>query len=263
MTRFLTALPVYNEVKHVRAVLEEVRRYSPEILAVDDGSTDGTSAVLDEIPNLRLVRHEKNRGYGAALKSAFEYARANDYELVVTIDCDGQHQPQRIPEFVAAAEGWDIVSGSRYLKVLPGDNEAPPERKRINQQLTAELNRRLGLSLTDAFCGFKAYRTAKLDKLDLSELGYAMPLQLWVQAAHAGLKIRELPVPRIYLDENRSFGGALDDGWTRLQYYHLVLDRSFDKIGLASSAGELWTGTLHPDALNGDAAPSAAEECTG
>ena len=159
MTRFLTALPVYNEAKHVRGVVDEVRRYSPEILLVDDGSSDGTSEVLDSLENIHLVRHAKNRGYGAALKTAFEYAQRHNYEYLVTIDCDGQHEPQRIPRFVDACEaGWDIVSGSRYLKNYPGDSEAPPERKRINQQLTAEINRRLGLSLTDAFCGFKAYR---------------------------------------------------------------------------------------------------------
>lgn len=244
MPRFLTALPVFNEASHVQAVLDEVRRYSPEILVVDDGSTDGTSALLDGMSDLHLVRHEKNRGYGAALRSAFDFARANDYEFVVTIDCDGQHQPQRIPRFVQACEGWDIVSGSRYLTELPGNSPAPPERRRINEQLTAELNRRLCLSLTDAFCGFKAYRVAALEKLDINEAGYAMPLELWVQAAHAKLRIRELPVPRIYTDEKRSFGVALDDGWTRLQYYHLVLDRSFAKIGLGPTDGELWTGTL-------------------
>jgi glycosyltransferase involved in cell wall biosynthesis len=252
MTRFLTALPVYNEVSHVRKVLEEVRRYSPEVLVVDDGSTDGTSEVLDEIDGLHRVRHAKNRGYGAALKTAFDFARDGGYEIVVTIDCDGQHEPQRIPRFVQACDGWDIVSGSRYLKNYPGDSEPPAERKRINMQLTAELNRRLGLSLTDAFCGFKAYRVSELHKLDLSEAGYAMPLQFWVQAAHARLRVRELPVPRIYLDEKRSFGGALDDGWTRLQYYHLVLDRSFAQIGLVSADGELWTGTLNEP-----------EECAG
>jgi glycosyltransferase involved in cell wall biosynthesis len=247
--RFLTALPVYNEVAHVRAVLDEVRRYSPEVLAVDDGSNDGTSDLLDvmarEIPSgFHVVRHPKNQGYGAALRSAFDFARQNGYEIVVTIDCDGQHQPQRIPGFVAACEGWDIVSGSRYLEELPGNSPAPADRRRINGLLTAELNRRLGLSLTDAFCGFKAYRVSELNKLNISEGGYAMPLQLWVQAAHAKLRIRELPVPRIYLDETRSFGGALDDAWTRLQYYHLVLDRSFAEIGLGPCAGELWTGTL-------------------
>jgi len=249
MTRFLTALPVYNEVKHVRAVVDEVRRYSPNVLLVDDGSTDGTSELLDSpefrsLAGVHVERHPKNRGYGAALRTAFDYARREGYELVVTIDCDGQHQPQRIPKFVEAAAGYDIVSGSRYLEKFPGNSAAPPERRKINEQLTAELNRRLGLQLTDAFCGFKAYRVAALDKLQVNEAGYAMPLELWVQAAHEKLRIREIPVPRVYLDENRSFGASLDDGWTRLEYYHLVLDRSFARIGLGSCEGELWTGTL-------------------
>ena len=88
------------------------------------------------------------------------------------------------------------------------------------------MNRRLGLSLTDAFCGFKAYRVGSLKRLRLTEPGYAMPLELWVQAAAAGLTIVELPVPLVYLDESRSFGGALDDATTRLDHYCEVLDRS-------------------------------------
>jgi dolichol-phosphate mannosyltransferase len=224
--RFLTALPVYNEARHVTAVLDEVRAYSPDILVVDDGSTDGTGQLLAARHDLHVLRHETNRGYGAGLRSAFDFALANDYEVLVTIDCDGQHEPQRIPQFVAACAGWDVVSGSRYLQQYPGDSQPPADRRRINERLTAELNRRLGLKLTDAFCGFKAYRVAALEHIELHETGYAMPLEFWVQAVHAGLRIRELPVPLIYLDEQRSFGGSLDNADTRLRYYHEVLDRA-------------------------------------
>lgn len=237
MNRVLTALPVFNEAKYVNSVLDEVLRYSPHVLVVDDGSTDGTSELLAQRDDIRLVTHTTNQGYGAALATAFDYAREHRFEIVVTIDCDGQHEPKRIPRFVKACEGVDLVSGSRYLKQYAGDSEPPAQRRWINGRITAEINRRLGFQLTDAFCGFKAYRVSALGKLDLRETGYSMPLELWVQAAHAQLQVVELPVPLIYLDEDRSFGGALDDGSTRLQYYHLTLDRSMARLEMAEFAG--------------------------
>jgi len=82
------------------------------------------------------------------------------------------------------------------------------------------------LNLTDAFCGFNAYSVPALAKLDITETGYAMPLELWVQAAHRKFKIVEKAVPLIYLEEARSFGGSLDDSQTRLRHYQDVIDRS-------------------------------------
>jgi dolichol-phosphate mannosyltransferase len=230
--RRLVALPVFNEARHVCRVLDEVGRYASDILVVDDGSTDGTSDLLAKRSDVQVARHPQNRGYGAALLTAFAYAQEHGYELLVTIDCDGQHEPQRIPEFFdACTPEVDIVSGSRYLAQFEGDNAPPPERRRINEQVTAELNRRLCLNLTDAFCGFKCYRVASLGKMKIAEAGYAMPLEVWVQAAAAELKIIELPVPLIYLEEKRSFGGVLDDAHTRLEYYHLTLDRAIAAVG--------------------------------
>jgi dolichol-phosphate mannosyltransferase len=231
-SRRIVALPVYNEVRHVDRVLDEVRRNTDaEILVIDDGSNDGTADLLARRGDVRLVTHEQNRGYGAALLSAFQYAQDHEFDLLVTIDCDGQHEPCRIPQFFAACTGdIDLVSGSRYLAQFEGDTPPPPERRRINEQVTAELNRRLGLSLTDAFCGFKCYRTSALRRLSIHEAGYAMPLEVWVQAAAAGFRIIELPVPLIYLDEKRSFGGVLDDAQTRVEYYHLTLDRAIAAV---------------------------------
>ncbi|HEX3725687.1 MAG TPA: glycosyltransferase family 2 protein [Pirellulales bacterium] len=231
--KFLTALPVYNEQRHLDAVLDEVLRASPDVLVVDDGSRDGTSDLLVRRHDVRKITHERNQGYGAALRSAFEFTLANDYDVLVTIDCDGQHEPQRIGEFVAACAGADVVSGSRYLKAF-ADQSVPPEaRRRINVEITAELNRRLGLQLTDGFCGFKAYSRQALRHFHITETGYAMPLELWVQAAAAKLKIIELAVPLIYLDEARSFGGSLDNAQTRLQYYYQVLDRLMGRGAVA------------------------------
>ena len=109
----------------------------------------------------------------------------------MTIDCDGQHQPRLIPELAAAVfppgePPVDIVSGSRYLRGLDGNSVPPEERRRINVAITELLNDRLGLDLTDGFCGFKAYRAPALEKFKITELGYAMPIQFWAQAAALG-----------------------------------------------------------------------------
>ena len=227
--RFITALPVFNEVTTVNEVLDEVLKHSPDVLVVDDGSTDGTVELLQQRDDIILVQHEQNQGYGAALNTAFQYAIEHEYSILVTVDCDGQHEPQRIMQFVETCEDSqvDIVSGSRYFKKFDADSEAPEQRRKINQTITAVINEHLGFGITDAFCGFKAYRVAALRTLEITEKGYAMPLELWVQAACKELDVIEVAVPLIYLDESRSFGGDLDDGATRLNYYYEVLNRSF------------------------------------
>ncbi|GAG22820.1 unnamed protein product, partial [marine sediment metagenome] len=121
--RFLTALPVFNEEAHVNDVLDEVVKYSPHVLVVDDGSTDSTGERLAKRDDILLETHAENRGYGAALQTSFRYALEHGYDILVTIDCDGQHEPQRIPDFVAACsrDDVDLVSGSRYLEQFDGD----------------------------------------------------------------------------------------------------------------------------------------------
>ncbi len=237
--RFLTALPVYNESSHVNPVLDEVVRFAGDVLVVDDGSTDGTRELLAARSDIQTIRHEVNRGYGAALKTAFEYAVQNEYDVLVTIDCDGQHTPQRIGSLVAAYREADFVSGSRYLCSKEVARQAPAERRQINTQLTRELNERLGLKITDAFCGFKAYRVPALAKLAITEPGYGMPIEVWIQAAYHQLRIVEVPVPLIYLEEQRSFGGSLDDGRKRMEYYHRVLDTAIKAAEAQRKAGQL------------------------
>jgi dolichol-phosphate mannosyltransferase len=221
--RVLTAIPVYNEAKHVRAVLAQVRRYCPDILVVNDGSTDGTAALLDREPNIFRIDHTTNGGYGAALISAFAFARGSDFDVLVTMDCDGQHQPERIAVLLEAIHDCDIMSGSRYLRDFRQDTPAPTDRRFINATITREINQRYGLNLTDAFCGFKAYRREALARLHITERGWGMPLQLWVQSARLELRVKEIGVPRLYLDPNRAFGGVMNDPEQRLAYYRSVL----------------------------------------
>src|SRR5262249_62162088 len=136
---------------------------------------------------------------------------------------EAKQEPSRIPVLLEATPDADIVPGSRSLRAFHQDTLAPQDRRRINREITAELNRRFGLHLTDAFCGFKAYRREALDRLRITETGWGMPLQLWVQAARLGLRVKEVGVPRLYLDPNRAFGGVLDDADQRLAYYRRII----------------------------------------
>ena len=149
------------------SVLRQVRRYSRDVLVVDDGFDRRYRRLLPQTSGIRVVRHTVNRGYGAALRTAFCHAIRHHYPWIVTIDCDGQHEPQQIPRFVEACrtQEVDIVSGSRYLFAHSADSSAPADRQHINRVITGELNHRFGLDLTDAFCGFKAYRVAALQRL--------------------------------------------------------------------------------------------------
>jgi len=222
----LIAIPVFNEERYLDGVLVEVGRYGHDVLVIDDGSTDQTPRLLRSRRDVRVITHPENRGYGKTLADAFDYALRRGYEWLITMDCDEQHEPAWIPRFAQAARsnGADIISGTRYPRGHVSDASVPRDRREINRELTALINRRLGLGITDAFCGFKAYRVDPLRRLRITVPGYAMPMQFWVQVARAGLRVRELTVRLIYHDPTRHFGGLLDNPDARRQHYVAVFE---------------------------------------
>ena len=236
--RLLVAIPVFNERKHVQSVLDKVHRYCNDILCIDDGSTDGTGELLEQMKgqeaqtSLHLIRHKTNLGYGQSIIDAFNYADANGYDWVITMDCDEQHEPERIPDFVRQikTDRWDIISGSRYLESGTDDDLPPGDRQAINAEMTVTINELFGWSLTDTFCGFKAHRVSAMKQLKLDEPGYAFPMQLWPRAHKVGLRITETPVRLIYNDPNRYFGGRLDDAAFRLAHYKQVLQAELRRL---------------------------------
>jgi glycosyltransferase involved in cell wall biosynthesis len=230
----LIAIPVFNEAAHVRSVLERVEGYADQILVIDDGSSDGTPDILRDLQRpmgLDIIQHETNGGYGTALTQAFLRAERDGFDWVITMDCDDQHEPERLPEFFAAInrDKHDIISGSRYLDLDAPSDAAPADRRTINMKITTEINDRLGLNLTDGFCGFKAHRVSAMNKLDLNETGYAFPMEFWVQAVANGLRISEIPVDLIYNDLSRTFGGGLDIPAERLRHYRCVMHRTIEQ----------------------------------
>jgi len=226
----LIAIPVYNEHQYVSGVLRKVSQYASNVLVIDDGSTDGTPLLLAR-HSVDVIRHIKNRGYGRSIRDAFRWAQSYDYDWLITMDCDEQHQPESLPDFYHSidTDEADIISGSRYISTHMFGDAPPMDRRVINAQVTAMVNQWLGLEITDAFCGFKAYRVESLKKLTLNESGYAFPLQFWVQVAVHKLSVHEVPIKLIYNDPTRSFGGQLDDPDQRLAHYQEIFQKELIK----------------------------------
>jgi len=230
--RAIVIIPLYNEEETLAQVLAEVRRHTPaQILVVNDGSTDGSSRILARgAPGTQVITHAQNEGYGQSLIDGFAFAIREGFDVAVTIDCDLQHEPRLIPRFLEAARAFDIVSGSRYHPEAPWvPDPAPPDRQRINAEVTRIINDLTGYRLTDAWCGFKAYRVPGLARMTLDERSYGLPLQVWLQAARLGLTVTEIPVPRIYKNPGRRFWGGLDDPEARRTYYLSIIDREVSR----------------------------------
>lgn len=223
---FLLAIPVFNEAGYLDRVITEAKEYCRNILIVDDGSTDQTPNLLRQHDDIHVMTHLENRGYGKSLADAFCYAQRHQFHWLITMDCDEQHEATQIPRFVRAAaqNDSDIISGTRYPTGFHKDSAAPADRKEINRKITAMLNRRLNLDITDAFCGFKAYRVSALSSIRITVPGYAMPMQFWVQVSRANLRVQEIPVRLIYHDPTRHFGGILDDPDARWKHYLEVFE---------------------------------------
>ncbi len=227
----LIALPAFNESKNIGFIISQIKKkYDLDILVIDDGSTDGTQEQLSKIDNITSIVHEKNLGYGQTIIDAFNYAILNRYDGIITMDCDGQHVTDELQIFLTQIEKYDIVSGSRYLKQNNKfDPKIPPDRYAINMEISKILNVITTLNLTDSFCGFKAYKVEALEKMKLTENGYGMPLQLWIQAWKSGMNVKEMPVKLIYNNDEKCFSGKLANPTIRLSYYKKIIDNEMNK----------------------------------
>lgn len=234
--RFAVIVPVFNEAPTLEKILHKLSEYkNADVIIVDDGSTDATPSILERLSVKAVIRHPQNEGYGKSLIDGFNFVKENDYPLCVTMDADEQHEPGFIPCFLEKLDKFDVVSGSRYLNPLLSSDHPPEDRLEVNRVITAKLRPLTGYALTDSFCGFKGYKVEALRKLNLTETNYGFPIQFWLQAAKAGLKVTECAVPLIYMDYGRNFNNQFADRDERLNHYLRIMEAEARQLGLSSS----------------------------
>ncbi len=184
-------IPAYNAEKTILQVVRECLEHGVPIVLVDDGSTDGTSRLLAGLP-VTLLRHPRNLGKGAALKTGFAWARESGFDAVVTIDADGQHDVSAIPRLLSIAQSgrWGILIASRRSQF----EQMAGLRKIWNRIGVWCIWKRTGFEITDSQSGFRCYSGDVLKKLSLTSNGYALEMEILLKAWKSGFTVGSLPV---------------------------------------------------------------------
>ena len=192
--RLLVVIPVYNHGRTLRGVVERALAVHPDVLVVDDGSTDGGAATLRGLPAL-LLRHERNLGKGQAILTAAREARRLGMTHLATIDSDGQHDPADLASFLPLLrdEPEALVVGTRRF-----GSDAPGASRFGRAFSNFWLRVQTGVTLGDTQSGFRVYPVAVLLELPLGESGYSFEIEVLVRAAWAKVPLREVPISVIY-----------------------------------------------------------------
>ncbi len=209
----VAAIPAFNEEKAIGSIVLSAKRYVDEVVVVDDGSTDETAWIAEQA-GAKVVRHPVNRGYGAAIRSCFDYARNNRAEALVILDGDGQHRPHAIPLVLRpVTEGQaDICIGSRFLE--PNHAAVVPRYRRFGIRFLtglANLKTRRNGALNDAQSGFRAYSRKAIEEIDPLETNMGASVEILWDADRRGLKIVEVPL-EVYYDREDSTKKPLRHG---------------------------------------------------
>ncbi len=262
--RVAVLIPAYNEERFIGSVVLKARRYTANVIVVDDGSTDGTADVA-RAAGAVVVAHDCNQGKGAALNTAFRLAREGDPEVVVMLDADGQHLPEEICRVVLPVLRGeaDLVVGSRYLQ-----NASNTPRHRIlgHRFFNLLTNLASGVRASDSQSGYRAFSPRAVEALAFHSRGFSVESEMQFIAHEHGLRLAEVPITIRYTDKPKrsvwAQGLRVLNGVLRLvgQYRPLFF---FGLTGLAEMLAGLGWGLVVVERFNhfGDLAIGYAMLC--
>ena len=211
--RALVIVPTYNERENIRAIIEAALSKDPRIdmLIVDDGSPDGTGAIVDEIvnenPRVHALHRAGKMGLGTAYLEGFRWALEREYDFVFEMDADFSHNPDHLPEFLRRIEDADLVLGSRYRNGRVTVVNWPMARLLLSYAANIYARAITGLQLFDSTGGFKCFRRKVLETIDLSAVksnGYAFQIEMSFRAWKKGFRIVEIPIVFVDRTEGES-----------------------------------------------------------
>ena len=206
----IAAMPAYNEERSIASMVVGAKNYVDQVVVVDDGSTDRTAEIA-ESAGAYVVRHDRNGGYGAALRTIFETARDLGADKMVIIDSDGQHDPEEIPKLLQPlSSGADLVIGSRFYNGH-GQN-IPAYRKAGMKVLDIATDVVGGIKVTDSQSGFRAYSRRAIDCLRIDDDGMSASSEILLQAKDNRLKVDEVEIHCSYNVERASTENPVSHG---------------------------------------------------
>ena len=197
----VVGIPAYNEEKNIAGLVLKLRKITKNIIVCNDGSSDLTGQIASELGAI-VINHQKNLGYGAAIRSVFLKAKELGAEVLVTFDADGQHRVKDIPLVIKPIEEEksDIVIGSRFLSDV--SDKVPGYRKFGIKVITKVTNASIHEKLTDSQSGFRSYSKKVLSEVTPSDRGMGVSTELLIKASSKGFKISEVPIKILYEGES-------------------------------------------------------------
>jgi len=196
-SKIVAAIPCLNEERYIGSVVLKTKKFVDRVIVIDDGSNDATAEVA-AAAGASVHKHGENRGYGAAIRSALAKGRQLRADVLVTLDGDGQHDPNDIPKLIKPLlDGeTDVVVGSRFL----GKGSRPPFYRRLGLRvLTTATNLGSGQKVSDSQSGFRAYSSKALKELNLAESGMSATSEIQFAISKSGLRVAEVPIDVSYV----------------------------------------------------------------
>ncbi len=229
----VAGIPAYNEEKTIAKVILLAQRQVDKVIVCDDGSTDLTADIAEKM-GAQVIRHNRNLGYGAAIQSLFKQVSMLEADVMLTLDADGQHNPEDIPKLLKPIQDddADIVIGSRFLGGAV--SEIPRYRRAGIKLITKLSNGRLNRKISDAQSGFRAYNRNTLQTLKLQEKGMGISAEILLKAGGQNLKVMEVPIGISYKGIETSTHNPLRHGYNVIAaILRLILyERPLDFLGI-------------------------------